>query len=335
MIEVVKPVVAGTLFRSGILSNRIQRFGKRKALILAYHRIAPKSELIDNNVMPGLFISDHAFSLHLRWLSDHFDMVPLSDIVARINRKEEWHRPLCAITLDDGWYDNYEHAFPILKEYRVPATIFIIGSGVGTSQPNAWDLCFEIVQHATLPKYLTGFDELDSTLAGVHGDPTEKARCLIKIMRSLPASDVEEISRRLRDYSYGVGAGTTGHKYAKLSWQNIHEMQKYGIEFGYHSKNHHMLTHVQEEHLQDELECPEEEAKANGVSLSRIFCYPDGQHNERIVGVLKKVGYQGATTLIPGLNDVDTNPFLLRRINVHEGSAGKLSTFLLLINRHC
>jgi peptidoglycan/xylan/chitin deacetylase (PgdA/CDA1 family) len=73
--------------------------------------------------MPGMYVSEEAFEMHMEWIKKFFDVVKLEDIIHQIQNKLEWDKPQCAITFDDGWKDNYEYAFPILKRHNIPATI--------------------------------------------------------------------------------------------------------------------------------------------------------------------------------------------------------------------
>jgi peptidoglycan/xylan/chitin deacetylase (PgdA/CDA1 family) len=85
-------------------------------VILCYHSIHPSRPF--RSATPDEFVA------HLRCLSEHCDVVPLSTLVARRTAPSDG-RPQVAITFDDGHVDNHEFALPLLAEHRMPATFYV------------------------------------------------------------------------------------------------------------------------------------------------------------------------------------------------------------------
>lgn len=95
--------------------------------IIMYHQILPKPK-------PSykLAVSVKAFERQMQFLKNHhYNVLPLENLVDLIKGKKKIPPRTIAITLDDGYRDNYTYAFPILKKYNLPATIFIIVNEVG------------------------------------------------------------------------------------------------------------------------------------------------------------------------------------------------------------
>lgn len=86
----------------------------QRALVLCYHSVHPTKTFA--SVTPPVFDS------HLAWLTRNCQVVPFRDILRPAAGGEA---PRVAITFDDGYADNFEHAFPHLLQHGVPFTIFL------------------------------------------------------------------------------------------------------------------------------------------------------------------------------------------------------------------
>jgi len=118
---------AGKAIRLAPGSRRLSEWaGLGKSQIVMYHRVLPRPEpfSIDPALSPD-------FRKHLRLLKSRFRMVALGEMVAAWEAGRDLPGAV-AVTFDDGYGDNYEHAFPILKEEGVPATIFLATDFIGT-----------------------------------------------------------------------------------------------------------------------------------------------------------------------------------------------------------
>src|SRR5215510_2506872 len=112
----MKGSVLNLLRRSGAFAPF--RWAHRgQALILTYHRFSEGGD--------GERISARVFSEQVKYLAAHYTLVPLSQL-ADCLRRREIPPSLAAITIDDGYRDAYEIAFPILRKHCAPATVFVV-----------------------------------------------------------------------------------------------------------------------------------------------------------------------------------------------------------------
>ena len=87
-----------------------------RVAVLAYHSIHPAQERAST--------TPEAFKSHVRWLTENCTVIPLAEVRDKAHAKDVG-RPSVAITFDDGFADNYDHALPILLDHGLPATFFI------------------------------------------------------------------------------------------------------------------------------------------------------------------------------------------------------------------
>lgn len=95
--------------------------------ILLYHRVLPTPTAPDpyRNC-----VSTAAFRSHLRWLQAHgYSSLPLT--AGAVGPSLRRHGKHVAITFDDGYEDNYVHAWPVLKEFGFTASIFVVTNIIG------------------------------------------------------------------------------------------------------------------------------------------------------------------------------------------------------------
>ncbi|MDD4953999.1 MAG: polysaccharide deacetylase family protein [Candidatus Omnitrophica bacterium] len=104
---------------------------KYVAPIAMYHMINTK----DNPYVRALIVNPRTFRRQMHFLKTHrYNVLPLEELVDLIAQKKNIPPKAIAITFDDGYRDNYTNAFPVLKEFGLPATMFIIINEVGRAQ---------------------------------------------------------------------------------------------------------------------------------------------------------------------------------------------------------
>jgi len=110
--------------------------------ILTYHLINPDAEKY------GLLaVTPDTFERQMRFLKQHrYNVIPLGEAVSYIREKKRPPARTLAISIDDGFKDNYFYAFPILKKYNFPAEIFLIVNEIGNSSDMmlSWEQILEM-----------------------------------------------------------------------------------------------------------------------------------------------------------------------------------------------
>jgi peptidoglycan/xylan/chitin deacetylase (PgdA/CDA1 family) len=96
-----------------------------QTIIFCYHR------LVDKIRYPGTEITPAAFEAQMKELKDHgITVIPMQDLLAWKRGEKNIPPRSAIITFDDGWKSQYEVAWPIMKKYGYPFTMFIYTEGV-------------------------------------------------------------------------------------------------------------------------------------------------------------------------------------------------------------
>jgi peptidoglycan/xylan/chitin deacetylase (PgdA/CDA1 family) len=99
-----------------------------------------------------------------------------------------------------------------------------------------------------------------------------------------------------------------------LSWKEIMTLQEEGFTFGCHTSTHPNLVNLSENELSVEIRDAKRILEEGLKEPVRYFAYPYGKFSSRIPEMVKKTGYIGAFSTLPGKNGIGEDPFLLRRI---------------------
>src|SRR5688572_1485299 len=96
--------------------------------ILMYHAVVRSPLKIGHEC----FLSEDLFRTQMSYLKKHFEVIHLSDAIRRM-QDGLIHRPTAVITFDDGFQNNYDICFPILRSEDLPATVFLCTGCIDTN----------------------------------------------------------------------------------------------------------------------------------------------------------------------------------------------------------
>ena len=116
-----------------------------------------------------------------------------------------------------------------------------------------------------------------------------------------------------------------------LTWDNLFDLERHGMEIGGHTANHLPLTTLSPEQQRDELRLSKLMLEWRGLKTIYSFSYPNGAYDDSIVAMLEEEKYLTAVTGEAGLNTLTMNPYLLRRVNVPPPHFGLMEFRLRLL----
>jgi peptidoglycan/xylan/chitin deacetylase (PgdA/CDA1 family) len=299
--------LASVLFRApGATEAFLALTRPRRYLILCYHRVNDDAHPYFTGTPLVLF------RRQMEALRRHFTVLPLEELSERA-RARDLPANAVAITFDDGYRDNFQNAFPILRELSLPATIFLTTDAVDRNA---------LLWHDRV------FDAFART-----GRPRPPLRPLLEqLRRSTPVEREGRIERLLDELAIEPGASAG---WEKLSWDQVREMSSHGVSFGAHTLDHSILTSVSKDEARRQIRESKKRIDSELGRPVRAFAYPNGSasdFDESIESMVAEEGFSLAVTTLPGANDGRTHPFRLRRTGMW-GSDPRLSVLRLALSR--
>ena len=281
--------------------------------VLLYHRVNPAGD----PYFPALSVE--AFEAQIKYLAENFHVAALADIVGRITRREEIDPFTIAISFDDGYKDNYLYAHPVLRKYRLPATIFVATDFIGSDRMMWNDRLAWAFRH-------TERDELVMECGGQKyffhlGTETDKIRSLSAILERLKALPEEEKADVLETLMEQLGEPKRQPEPMMLSWEEVRTMAAQGWEIGSHTASHVILTRIPEAQATTEVSRSKTILEQKLQNCVAFFAYPNGKRADfspTTKRLLREVGYRAAATTLGSLNNPDVDPFEISRVSVWQ-----------------
>jgi peptidoglycan/xylan/chitin deacetylase (PgdA/CDA1 family) len=325
----VKKVLSTIFSVSGLFFSIEQYLLSNKAFILMYHRILEPDISQSFYIQPGMFVSPTSFTKQIAFLKDQYEVVFLEDLVKMVTNGENIGGH-CAITFDDGWRDNFTDAFPVLKKYCIPATIFLATGFVGRDRM-FWpeEVCYYLERNMVNKSAFD--DHAPSSYIRFRKEISTNNECLretffdrsIKILKGYSPGDREEIL----EYFRGM-LKIEPFPRQMLSWDEARKMFASGlVRFGAHTVNHEMLDQVSLQKARDEISESREEIEHNLGGKVSTFAYPNGNYTESVRNILAESGFDVAVTTRKGFLAQSIPLMEVPRIAIHEDVSNTIPMF--------
>ncbi len=315
MLRIEKAMAYGIYF-SGIyfVYSKIEDRTSSSARILMYHRILNEGDEICGENM----VTKEAFERQMKIISEKHNPVSMYELVEGI-KNGNLRRGSVAITLDDGYRDNYMNAYPILKRYDIPATIFLTSGIIGTHDILWFD---KVSASISLTEKKNLYFEGESFDISEKKSREAATQSIISILKKM------EHESRLKSLDNLMGSLNVTKdilpKDMMLEWKHVKEMVESGlITFGAHTLTHPILTQLSMKNIKKEIFDSKDIIEKMISKKVDLFSYPNGDKsdfNEDIKNLLRGAFVCSAST-IPGKNNSKSDLFELRRIGCsHENN---------------
>jgi peptidoglycan/xylan/chitin deacetylase (PgdA/CDA1 family) len=289
------------------------RWRRQRLLILAYHGIALSDEHLFNG---SQFMSADLFRERLELLRrSKCAVLPLGEAVERLYANDLPDRAV-AITFDDGLSDFYRRAFPLIKEFDVPVTLYLTTFYTHYQRPVFDLMCSYLLwkgrENVLDLRKLTGQD-LETSLLGL--DAREAALAQIRAFGRAQKLSAEEKDA----FAVSLAAHLNVDYQALLEQRTMHnltadevgELAAGGIDVQLHTHRHR--TPLDRQLFLKEIEDNRKSIHEMTGRNPTHFCYPSGDYDLKFLPWLREAGVISATTCESGFASRSSNEFLLPR----------------------
>jgi len=315
MLKTLKQATLGTLKTSGVfrLAEK-SRWRQQRLLILAYHGISLDDE---HQWDPSLYMTPDCFRRRMQLLKDsNCRVMPLAEAVQSLYRQDLPERCV-ALTFDDGTYDFYKEARPILREFEFPVTVYLTTYYSGFQKPVFDVICSYLLwkgRNARLDfREITG-QELTVDLSN-DASRAWSAEVLRKFAsdHKLSAEEKDSLASSLAaklkiDYD-ALRAKRLLHI---LSPGEVKTLATEGVDIQLHTHRHRVPS--ERSSFLREIDDNRTSIEAMTGARASHFCYPSGVYDPAFLPWLEEAEIVSATTCDIGFASRESHPLLLPRL---------------------
>ncbi|MBZ5626489.1 MAG: polysaccharide deacetylase family protein [Acidobacteriia bacterium] len=316
-----RELLARGLFWSGATFLLGQLPERDLLLVLNYHRVGnPDDDPFD----PGVFSATaDQLNEQISYLKRHVSLVTLPEALAFADGtiKEKARRCRVLITFDDGYLDNYEVAFPILRSHGVQGAFFLVTNMVGSCYVPWWDHIAYLIKTGRQRRFCLRYPA-DLVVDVDENGMTKSLREVLSLYKRPENTDPARFIRELGEEGKGEELPGTLRRF--LDWDEAREMIGGGMAIGSHTHSHPVLSQLGPEQQRKELAQSRALLREQLGIEADALAYPVGNttsFSDQTRQIAREMGYRAAFsfhggTNLPGI----TRCYDIKRVGVGDQS---------------
>ena len=262
--------------------------------VLLYHRVENLKSAY------SIIVNEKNFEDQLKYICSNYNIIRCDGDWSSVKSKS------VALTFDDGYVDFYSKAYPLLKKYNVPATVFVSTGGIDNGKEFWWDVLENMINKSILPEIIkTKRREFHLS------DYPSRAELLLDIRSEIIENNYlardEEINILKKQLNVVV---SEREEYRTMTSDEIRELAKDPlITIGAHTVNH-ILCDCESSDIQRH-EIDESKKRLESIINKQVdlFAYPNGNIGIDTRIILKEIGFKRAFTCEHACIDYDEKKY--------------------------
>ncbi len=311
----LRELYARCLYHSGAHAL-LDRLMPRRLLVLAGHCVASAANA---PLGPNMRIGAAELEALLAWFAKRYEVLDVGRALERLG--QPGRRSLVALTMDDGYKDNRAQLLPILERLGLSATLYLESAPLDLRQVNWTHKFFWVLERTGTRR----FAELYAARAG-----DERTRRLLagelssyQLKRVLKYEAAPAERTRLVDELFREQGGDERAlcEQLYLTWDEVRELDRAGVEIGAHTVRHEILARLAPEEAEREIAGSKAALERGLGHPVRSFAYPFGRrwdYHAAAKESARRSGFASATTTHAGTNRADSDRYELRRVMIDE-----------------
>lgn len=309
-----KRLLQAFLDLTGVVSRRWER---RPAGVYCFnfHRVGNDD---GSAFHPNLFSCTGArFAEIVQFLQREFEVIDLERVRRMVCGEESPRHPCALITFDDGYLENYEVAFPILRGSGCSAVFFVTTNFVEDVEIPWWDRIAWKIWHMGDGQLRIPGVERPVTVAAA--DLEGSIRRVLRAVKDNAGASMAEKVQAIEGQVESPDLHSAQRRLF-LGWEQIRKMRRAGMEFGSHTKSHEILSHLTAEFQRREIVESKAILERELGEPVDALAYPVGgfrSYTPATQAMVRQAGYRMAFIFEPGINrDLVAQRYELRRMSV-------------------
>jgi peptidoglycan/xylan/chitin deacetylase (PgdA/CDA1 family) len=294
--------------------------------ILMYHRVLAEPDPLQPEVPHQALLAEQ-----FRTLASAFNVLPLHE-AAELLRSGGLPPGAACITFDDGYRDNHDLALPLLREYKLPATVFVATGFLNDGR------MFNDSVIETVRRLDTG--EIDLSRVGLGkrlvSDAISRRALIGELTKAVKYLEPGERDEFCEDLCRRAGSSLPTN--LMMNDRQVRAMSDAGVDIGGHTVNHPILARVDGPVAQREIETNRDQITALTGRQPLCFAYPNGKPNldysSAHARMVAHAGYRAAVSTAVGVASDDADTFQLPRFMPRERSAAQFVARMVRMAAH-
>jgi len=286
--------------------------------VLTYHRVLDPADPSAPRAA-GVSATPAVFDAQMRHLAERYRVLSADEVLDARRAGRALPARAVLVTFDDGYWDFGAIAWPILRRYSLPATVFVPTAYPDRPELEFWWDRLDRVVRSTPRAALELAPPLGRLALGTTAEARQAVvRAVEAHLKAVPHAEamrlVEEVCAQLGDGGPTAAAGGAARV---MGWDELRELARDGVTLAPHTRTHPALSRLPVEGVRAEVRGSRDDLRREIGVAPPVFAYPFGAHDDRVVRVMREEGFELALTCIDGHNRLaSTDPLRLRRTNI-------------------